>query len=167
MRICIDTNIYSAFKNGDKEIIELLENSDELLIPVVVLGELYAGFHIGSRLKENLKELDLFLNMPGVYTVKIDREIADRYGMLIKILKEQGTPIPTNDVWIAATALEKGTKLATFDTHFRKSFKQRNSVNGKGFSGNFPHRTSMTETFNPRIIILPISRPTLNVMSEI
>lgn len=118
MRICIDTNIYSAFKSGNKDIIELLENSDELLIPAVVLGELYAGFYIGTRLKENLKELDQFLSIPGVYTVKIDREIADRYGVLIKTLKEQGTPIPTNDVWIAATALENGTKLATYDAHF-------------------------------------------------
>ena len=123
MRICIDTNIYSAFKNGNENIIALLENSDELFIPAVVLGELYAGFYLGTRLKKNLQELDLFLDMPGVYTVKIDREIADRYGMLIKILKEQGTPIPTNDIWIAATALEKGTKLATFDAHF-------NSISG-------------------------------------
>ena len=118
MRICIDTNIYSAFKNGNENIIALLENSDELFIPAVVLGELYAGFYLGTRLKKNLQELDLFLDMPGVYTVKIDREIADRYGMLIKILKEQGTPIPSNDVWIAAAALEKGSKIATYDTHF-------------------------------------------------
>ena len=118
MRICIDTNIYSALKKGDKEIIELLENSDEILIPAVVLGELYAGFYYGSRIKENLKELDLFLNLPGVHVVKVDSEIADRYGMLIKILKKNGTPIPTNDVWIAATALVKGTKLVTFDAHF-------------------------------------------------
>ncbi|MCF6247085.1 MAG: type II toxin-antitoxin system VapC family toxin [Desulfobacula sp.] len=118
MRICIDTNIYSALKNGDSGIIDLLENTHEILIPIVVIGELYAGFYIGSRLKENLKELDQFLNMPGIYAVKPDREIAERYGMLIKILKEQGTPIPTNDVWIAATTLEKGAKLASYDAHF-------------------------------------------------
>jgi len=118
VRICIDTNIYSAFKNGDQNVIELLENADELLLPTVVLGELYAGFHIGSRQKKNLNELDQFLNLPGVYIVKIDKEIADRYGILIKILKEQGTPIPSNDVWIAAAALEKGSKIATYDTHF-------------------------------------------------
>ena len=118
MKICIDTNIYSAFKKGDKTIIDLLENCDEIFIPSIVLGELYAGFYLGTRVKQNLEELNLFLNMPGIYIINIDKEIADRYGMLIKILKEQGTPIPTNDVWIAAAALEKGTKLATYDAHF-------------------------------------------------
>lgn len=120
MKICIDTNIYSALKKGDKNIVTLCENVDEILIPVVVLGELYAGFNMGSRTKENLKELDQFLDMPGVSIVKIDRKIANRYGILMKILKKQGTPLPTNDIWIAATALETGTKLASFDAHFNK-----------------------------------------------
>ncbi|HAR34117.1 MAG TPA: VapC toxin family PIN domain ribonuclease [Desulfobacter sp.] len=118
MKICIDTNIYSAFKKGDEQITQLLETCDELLIPTIVLGELYAGFYLGSRLKRNLEELATFINMPGVIIIDIDKEIADRYGSLIKILRKQGTPIPTNDVWIAAAALEKGTKLVSFDAHF-------------------------------------------------
>lgn len=118
MKICIDTNIYSAFKKGDEQITQLLETCDELFIPTIVLGELYAGFYLGSRLKRNLEELATFLNMPGVMIINMDKEIADRYGSLIKILRKQGTPIPTNDVWIAAAALEKGTKLVSFDAHF-------------------------------------------------
>ncbi len=118
MKLCIDTNIYSAFKRGDENIIELLETCDEVYVPAVVLGELYAGFHQGSRQKENLRELALFLDMPGVSVIEIDKEIADRYGLLIKILKKQATPIPTNDVWIAASTMEKGAKLATHDAHF-------------------------------------------------
>lgn len=118
MKICIDTNIYSAFKKGDEQITKLLETCDELLVPAVVLGELYAGFYLGSRLKRNLEELETFLKMPGVSIINIDKEIADRYGSLIKILRKEGTPIPTNDVWIGAAVLETGTKLATFDAHF-------------------------------------------------
>ena len=60
--------------------------------------------------QKSLKKIQLIIDM--------DKEIADRYGSLIKILRKQGTPIPTNDVWIAAAALEKGTKLVTFDAHF-------------------------------------------------
>ena len=57
MKICIDTNIYSAFKNGNPEIIELLENADEVYIPSIVLGELYAGLQMGSKLKDNIKDV--------------------------------------------------------------------------------------------------------------
>jgi tRNA(fMet)-specific endonuclease VapC len=118
MNICIDTNIYSAFKKGDKQITELLETCDRIFIPAVVLGELYAGFYLGSRLKENLRELELFLSQPDVTIIDSDRDIADNYGHLFSNLKEQGTPIPTNDVWIAAAAMKVGAKLATFDSHF-------------------------------------------------
>ncbi len=120
MKLCLDTNIYSALKNGIQSVIELLENADEINIPAIVLGELYSGFYLGNRLKKNINELNEFLNLPGVYTINIDKSISERYGVLIKILKENGTPIPTNDVWIAATTLEKGAKLASFDSHFQK-----------------------------------------------
>jgi len=118
MRTCIDTNIYSAFKKGNPEVIELLENTDEIYIPSIVLGELYAGFRMGSRLKENIKELKEFIGQPGIYIIDINESIAERYGSLIKILRANGTPIPTNDIWIAAAALENGARIATFDTHF-------------------------------------------------
>ena len=119
MRICIDTNIYSALKSGDPDIIELLENADEVYIPAIVLGELYAGFQMGHKLKYNIKDLKDFIEQPGVYIIDIDDPIAERYGILIKTLKKNGTPIPTNDVWIAATALEKGARIATYDAHFQ------------------------------------------------
>ena len=119
MRICIDTNIYSAFKNGNSNVIELLENADEVYISAIVLGELYAGFHMGNKLKSNIIDLKDFLDQPGVYTIDVDDSIAERYGILIKTLKKNGTPVPTNDIWIAATTLEKGAKIATFDAHFK------------------------------------------------
>jgi len=119
MRICIDTNIYSALKNGDPNIVDLLESADEIYIPAVVLGELYAGFQMGQKLKHNTKDLKDFIEQPGVYIININDPIAERYGALIKILRKNGTPIPTNDIWIAATALEQGARIATYDTHFQ------------------------------------------------
>ncbi len=121
MRVCIDTNVYSSLKKGNLDVIELLENANEVYVPAIVLGELYAGFQMGNKLKNNTKELKEFLDEPGVYIIDIDiyDAIAERYGLLIKILKKNGTPIPTNDIWIAATTLEKGAKIATFDAHFK------------------------------------------------
>jgi len=117
-KLCIDTNIYSALKRGNREVLEILENVDEIYIPAVVIGELIAGFRIGDKTKKNTDELMRFIDLPGVFIVNIDFLIAERYGILIKILRENGTPIPTNDVWIAATAFEKGSKLLTLDKHF-------------------------------------------------
>ena len=120
MKICIDTNIYSLFKKNDSFTVDMLENADEILVPAVVIGELLGGFYSGSRTEKNIKELKLFLKQPGISVVDIDMEIADRYGELFKILKKRGKPIPTNDLWIAATVLQTGAKLASLDSHFKE-----------------------------------------------
>ncbi len=118
MKICIDTNIYSSLMRGDAETIDILEMADEIRIPSIVLGELYAGFQMGKHYDKNIHELNLFLEKPGVEIIDVDIEISQRYGYLVKTLKKQGTPIPTNDVWIAAVAFETGSKLYTRDSHF-------------------------------------------------
>ncbi len=118
MKICIDTNIYVAYKKGDKNITSVLEEVDQILVPSVVLGELLAGFFIGTHKKKNMAELDEFLLVPGIEIVNVDLQVAEKYGYLIKSLRDQGNPIPTNDVWIAATCLEHGAKLFTLDKHF-------------------------------------------------
>ncbi|MDE0025444.1 MAG: type II toxin-antitoxin system VapC family toxin, partial [Spirochaetaceae bacterium] len=102
MRICLDTNAYSAFKRGDADVIGLVETADEVAIPSIVLGELFAGFRMGSRARRNVAELDEFLHRPGVSVAMVTRDAAERYGMLVSQLKQQGTPLPTNDIWIAA-----------------------------------------------------------------
>ena len=66
MKVCIDTNAYSAFKRGEKAIAELLEGADEVLVSTVVLGELYAGFGLGALEQRNIRELRTFLDKPGV-----------------------------------------------------------------------------------------------------
>ncbi len=118
MKLSIDTNAYTALKNGNRELLRILENAEELLVPATVLGELYSGFQIGSLTERNLSELQTFLSKPGIHTIAVTDEIAFRYGYIVKTLRNQGTPIPTNDIWIAASTMETGSILLSSDQHF-------------------------------------------------
>jgi tRNA(fMet)-specific endonuclease VapC len=118
MALCLDTNAYSDLMRGVTEITRILETEDELIVPTVVIGELHAGFASGTRRVENEGRLDAFLRTPGTRVAPIDLETADRYGRLVHHLRRQGTPIPTNDLWIAAVALQLGVPLLTRDQHF-------------------------------------------------
>ena len=97
-----------------------MENADEVLIPVTVLGELYSGFQIGSLTEKNLIGLDEFLSKPGISIIEINKEISFRYGFITKKLRKQGTPIPTNDIWIAASTMDTGSILLSSDKHFKE-----------------------------------------------
>lgn len=119
MKLCLDTNAYVAFKQNRLELVELLETAEEIIVPSVVLGELYAGFFQGTKIKRNTQELLEFLRLPGVSVINLDHDIAERYGHLVKLLKKSGKPIPTNDVWIAATTFETGSRLVSYDKHFQ------------------------------------------------
>lgn len=119
MRVCLDTNAYSRLMGGHAPLARLLETVEEVLVPATVLGELYAGFEMGSKREDNRRQLHEFLCLPGVATITLTDDVAERYGMLVSQLSRQGTPIPTNDIWIAATALESGARLVTYDLHFK------------------------------------------------
>ena len=118
MRLALDTNAYVALMRGDESVRDLLEGADYIGIPAVVLGELSAGFLLGDRPERNLREFDSFIADAGVEVLGIGRREAERYGALVKALRERGRPIPTNDIWIAACALCADTRLLTADTHF-------------------------------------------------
>lgn len=118
MRICLDTNAYSDFRKGRPGYDRILEEAEEILVPTTVIGELEYGFLLGSRPRENEDELADFLSTPGVRELPISRGIAERYAYLKTILKKNGTPIPENDIWIAAATLETGCRLLTADAHF-------------------------------------------------
>jgi tRNA(fMet)-specific endonuclease VapC len=118
VKISLDTCGYSGLALHRSEVVRCVEEAEAVYLPGIVLGELCAGFCLGRREKENRRELAEFLDLPGVEVVNIDASIADRYGILVKTLRKQGTPIPTNDIWIAAAALETGSRLVTFDAHF-------------------------------------------------
>jgi tRNA(fMet)-specific endonuclease VapC len=118
MKVSLDTCGYSRLALQCQPLVDILAEADTVYLSSVMLGELFAGFCLGSREKENRRELARFLDLPGVEVVNITFAIADRYGILVKQLRKQGTPLPTNDIWIAATALETGSRLVTYDSHF-------------------------------------------------
>lgn len=89
-------------------------------MPSVVIGELWTGFLLGTRRAENIRELDEFLNHAVVEIVPIDEEVAHIYGEIVVELRRKGRPLPTNDIWIAATAARAGGTVLTFDDHFQE-----------------------------------------------
>ncbi len=120
MKLILDTNGYVGFKMGNPEIVEFLTRANIILISPIVLGELMFGFINGDRFKQNMDELDQFLNHEVVEEIQIGKITADRYSRIAAQLKRNGTPIPANDIWIAAQAMEYGAELVTMDRHFEK-----------------------------------------------
>ena len=118
MRLGLDTSAYSAFKRGHPEAIDAIQRAGEIVVPSIVLGELLAGFRIGSRERANGRELDAFLASRRVRVASIDPETAQRYAEILTYLRDQGTPIPTNYIWIGASAMQWGLRLLTSDSHF-------------------------------------------------
>jgi tRNA(fMet)-specific endonuclease VapC len=117
-RIFLDTSAYSAFWRGHLQIQHRIREASEILLNPVVLGELRVGFLKGTRLAENLARLKQFLASPRVELVPVDEEAAERYALILDSLRRAGTPIPINDVWIAASAMQHGSVLLTTDPHF-------------------------------------------------
>lgn len=120
MKRCVDTNAYSRLMKGNAALQSSLEEADVLILPVIVLGELHSGFDGGTQKKKNEDRLELFLAEPSVRIQDVTYDIARRYALVVNELRRTGTPIPTNDIWIAATALELGARLVSYDAHFRK-----------------------------------------------
>ncbi len=120
MKILLDTSAYVGFKRNVTEVVEIIVRSELILFSPVVLGELMFGFRSGTRLKENMQDLDTFLSHEVVELLQIGKITSDRYSRIAAQLKRQGTPIPTNDIWIAAQTMEHGAELITSDQHFEK-----------------------------------------------
>ena len=118
-RLCVDTSAYSNFRRGEPRVVRQMDRADWIGVPSVVVGELWAGFLLGTRSEQNADELGEFLNHPVVEVIAIDRDVAQMYGEIFVELRESGRPLPTNDIWIAATAVRTGAAVLTFDRHFR------------------------------------------------
>ena len=122
-RYCLDTSAYSNFKRGDVQVVNLLESAEWLGISSIVLGELWIGFLLGSRLRKNEAELQEFLENPVVERLTIDHEVARIYSEIVVDLRKAATPIPTNDIWIAAAAARAGATVLTYDPHFNNMLR--------------------------------------------
>lgn len=117
--ILLDTSAYTAFKRGVPQVVEMLRTANTILLTATVLGELLAGFEAGSQTEKNRRELLEFQQSPRVRTLAVTQETAERYAHIYLFLRKVGRPIPTNDLWIAASAMEHGAMLLTTDGHFR------------------------------------------------
>jgi tRNA(fMet)-specific endonuclease VapC len=120
MKVSLDTNAYTRLVLGHRPLADLLECVDEIFLSTVVLGELIAGFTMENRRGVNMSVLQSFLDTEVTAISDITKDVAERYAIIFTGLRSQGTPIPTNDIWIAAAALETGSRLITYDTHFNK-----------------------------------------------
>lgn len=118
--LLLDTNAYSAFKRGDKNIVEVIQHVECIVISPIVLGELYAGFDSGNKAAKNREELHQFLNSSRVSFFPLTQDTANIYAQIYTRLKRKGKPIPTNDMWISSQALENGCFVCTFDKHFEE-----------------------------------------------
>ena len=119
-RVLIDTNIYIEFLRGDENINNILSSADFIAFSVISIGEILAGFKIWSDEKKYLNELEQFLYSPRLIIYDIDSETSEFYAKIYNELRIAGSPIPTNDMWIAALALQHGIKLLTNDKHFTR-----------------------------------------------
>lgn len=119
-KIILDTNAYAAFFTGDVAVLDVLASAEAVYLSAVVLGELFAGFKGGSREAANKKQLEAFLNKSTVQVLDVTSETAGLFGEIKNRLKKAGTPLPINDVWIAAHAAETGAVLITYDEHFTR-----------------------------------------------
>ena len=118
VRVLLDSNAYSNLKRGHSPVADLVRRSEEVLLPIVVIGELLYGFRYGSRLERNLSELQAFMDDPLVTVAAMTLTTADRYSRIAAALRAKGRPLPSNDIWIAAHTQETGADLISYDEHF-------------------------------------------------
>jgi tRNA(fMet)-specific endonuclease VapC len=118
-RVCLDTSAYSHFQRGDAPAVKTIAEARWIGVPSVVLGELRTGFLLGGQAAKNEEELRRFLHHPMVETLDIDDDAARIYAEIMVVLRKAGTPLPTNDIWVAAVASRDGATVITYDEHFR------------------------------------------------
>ena len=118
MRILLDSTAYSQLGRGHPAVADIVRRSQEVVLSAVVVGELLYRYRHGAQTARNIRELDSFLANPYVTFAPVSRITADRYARIAAAQRAKGQPLPTNDMWIAAHAMETGTELVTSDGHF-------------------------------------------------
>ena len=118
--LVLDTSAYSNLRRGRADVIDQIASAEVVCLPTIVLGELESGFALGNRYEENSRMLNEFLTEPFVSILPVTRGVAVQYGQLFAELRRAGTPLPVNDIWIAATTLATTGRLLTFDRDFER-----------------------------------------------
>ena len=119
-KILLDTNAYSEFMVGNRSVFDYIIEAEEIYLSSVMIGELFAGFRGGKKYIKNKEDLKVFLNKDGIRVINVTIETAEIFGELKSELSKKGKMIPLNDIWIAAHTIETGSKLITFDAHFKQ-----------------------------------------------
>lgn len=118
MRLALDTNTYSEFMKGNPTSVAVVQKASAIYLPVPVIAELRFGFLNGTKGKQNERTLNIFLAQDRVVSLSCDEQTCHHYAQIRFQLKRQGTPIPSNNIWIAALVLQYGLVLHTYDTDF-------------------------------------------------
>lgn len=118
--ILLDTSAYSAMTRGNTGVLDAVQTAENIAVNPVILGELHSGFAHGNQERLNITILERFLYSPRCVVLPIIKESSQRYAFIHKALRKAGTPVPTNDLWIAATAMEHGLTVVTLDRHFTR-----------------------------------------------
>jgi tRNA(fMet)-specific endonuclease VapC len=119
VKLALDTNRYTDLCQGNPEVVQLLEEAESIYVPFVVVAEWRAGISVGTKGRANERVLQLFLTKPGVHTLYATDATTFSYASLYRQLRQQGTPIPTHDLWIAALVVEHALVLYSRDEHFK------------------------------------------------
>ena len=120
MNIAIDTNAYSDFMRGDPDRVHIFRTAQRLCMPLIVLGELRAGFAAGKLQSNNAANLHRFLNTPRVSVLLPDEQTTHHYAQLYLYLRQHASPIPSNDLWIGALTVQHRLVLCTSDARFQQ-----------------------------------------------
>jgi tRNA(fMet)-specific endonuclease VapC len=119
MKLLLDTNRYTDFVRGEALVVQAIQAAKKIFVPFVVLAELRAGFACGTRSRENEGILTRILQRPTVGALYADSDTTHHYAAIFLQLRRQGTPVPTNDLWIAALAIQHELVLFSRDPHFQ------------------------------------------------
>jgi predicted nucleic acid-binding protein len=119
LKLVLDTNVYCDYAEGLPDVVDAIATyGQSILIPSVVLGELFFGFMKGSRQQFNEKKLRQVMNRLKIEIIDVNTDVARKYATIYLSLQKKGMKIPINDVWIAACCMEVGGTLLTRDKHF-------------------------------------------------
>ena len=117
--LLLDTNVLIKFLRGNEKIAKVVSTYEQILVPTVVIGEYKAGVAVETAVgHQQLSALEMFLDSTAVKIVGVTEDVANAYARIFRVLKANGTPIPQNDLWIAACAITKGAVVYSLDTHF-------------------------------------------------